>query len=100
MSRLAEIAQWYISNCDGEWEHQYGLKIGTLDNPGWSVVINLDETNLNGKAFQRIEDHQSPDSWIVCWVEANTFHGVGDPARLEEILGIFLDWRNRRMRNG
>ena len=25
------------------WEHQYGVKKGTLDNPGWRVKIDLNE---------------------------------------------------------
>jgi hypothetical protein len=92
MSVLTEIEQWYASNCDGEWEEECGLKIETLDNPGWSVRIDLDETNLEGKQFQRIEKHQSEESWIECWVEENKFRGFADPARLAEILHIFISW--------
>lgn len=33
------LQEWYIQNCDGDWEHCYGIKIGTLDNPGWSIDI-------------------------------------------------------------
>jgi hypothetical protein len=90
MSILADIQKWYTSNCDGEWEEEYGLEIGTLDNPGWSVAVDLDDTNLEGKEFQPIKSYQSEESWIECWVEENKFRGFGDPARLEEILGIFL----------
>lgn len=38
------LQNWYASQCDGEWEEQYGVKIDTLDNPGWNVRIGLDET--------------------------------------------------------
>jgi hypothetical protein len=31
---LTQIEQWYKSNCNGLWEHQFGLRIETLDNPG------------------------------------------------------------------
>ena len=92
MSVLTEIQEWYASNCDGEWEPEYGLEIGTMDNPGWSVTIDLYETNLEGKEFQRIKNHQSEESWIECWVEENKFRSFGDPGRLEEILRSFLDW--------
>ena len=92
MSVLADIQKWYASNCDGEWEHEFGLTVETMDNPGWSVTIDLDDTNLEGKEFQPIKNLQSEETWIDCQVEDNKFRGFGDPSRFEEILSIFLDW--------
>jgi hypothetical protein len=92
MSTLDEIQKWYASNCDGDWEHSYGLSIETLDNPGWSVTIDLEETNLEDRDFQRIEIHDSEESWIECWIAENKFRSFGDPNRLEEILSIFVSW--------
>ena len=86
MSVIAEIQKWYASNCDGEWEHEFGLEIETMDNPGWSVTINLDYTNLEGKEFQPVKHLESEESWVECQVEDNRFRGSGDPGRLEEIL--------------
>jgi hypothetical protein len=28
------LQQWYADHADGEWEHQNGITIATLDNPG------------------------------------------------------------------
>jgi hypothetical protein len=92
MSILNEIQEWYASNCDGDWEHLYGLTIETLDNPGWSVSIDLKDTNLEGKEFQRIKQHHTEESWIECYVEEGKFRGFGDQSRLEEIFSIFVDW--------
>jgi hypothetical protein len=42
------LQRWYVAQCNGEWEHSYGIEIGTLDNPGWSLRVDLkDTTNLN-----------------------------------------------------
>jgi hypothetical protein len=38
------LQQWYISQCDGEWEHDEGIKIQSSDNPGWIVEINVKDT--------------------------------------------------------
>ena len=46
MDTLAWIENWYQSQCHGDWEHDYGIKIETLDNPGWRVVIDLAGTEL------------------------------------------------------
>lgn len=31
------LSNWHKLNCNGDWEHTYGIKIETLDNPGWLV---------------------------------------------------------------
>ena len=33
------LMNWYSAQCDEDWEHQYGVKLETLDNPGWSLII-------------------------------------------------------------
>jgi hypothetical protein len=34
---LPRLSRWYAAHCSGEWEHQYGVSIQTIDNPGWLV---------------------------------------------------------------
>ncbi len=92
MSVLSDIQKWYASNCDGEWEHSYGISIDTLDNPGWSITVNLKDTNLEDKNFEPFKNRVSEDRWISCLVKDNKFRGAGDETKLEEILKVFLDW--------
>jgi len=95
---LSRLQNWYHSQCNGEWEHSWGITIGTLDNPGWSVEIDLIETQLNGAEFAGHsygvgdDSDQSSDEWIDCRVEGEKFLGFGGPEKLEEIMTIFLDW--------
>ena len=92
MDELTAIQEWYFNQCDGDWEHSWGIRIGTLDNPGWDVRINLWETALKTVPF-RVIDNLAPDSdWIKCWVEDAEFHGVGGPLMLRAILRHFLEW--------
>ena len=92
MSLWSDVQMWFASNCDGEWEHDFGIKIETMSDPGWLVVIDLEETNLEGKEFEPVKEESSEDSWIDCRVEESKFRGMGDAARLEEILRTFIDW--------
>jgi Immunity protein 53 len=92
MNALIELQHWYSSQCNGEWEHSFGITIGTLDNPGWTVEIDLDGTFLKELPFAEISRSGSDDCWIRCWREGLKFKGVGDTKRLEEILGVFLSW--------
>ncbi|UCH44768.1 MAG: hypothetical protein JSV11_10785 [Nitrospiraceae bacterium] len=41
MNNFDRLNRWYINQCNGDWEHQYGIVIETLDNPGWRVKIDL-----------------------------------------------------------
>jgi hypothetical protein len=34
------LTQWYLAQCNEDWEHSYGVAIGTLDNPGWSLEVD------------------------------------------------------------
>ena len=43
---LLWLMNWYAQQCDGDWEHENGIKIGTLDNPGWYIKIMLGGTEL------------------------------------------------------
>jgi hypothetical protein len=94
-SVLQKFERWYANQCNGEWEHDLGIEIGTLDNPGWKITINLAGTALEGRAFQRreqgLEDARSTD-WHSIWTENAKFEGRGDPFKLLFILGLFLEW--------
>ena len=89
---IKEIENWYLSNCNGDWEHQYGVTIESLDNPGWRIFIDLKGTKLEQIDFDEINNTASESEWIVCKVENNKFIGAGGPHKLDEILNIFIDW--------
>ncbi len=92
MSVLGDLQKSYTANCNGGWEHFFGVVIETLDNPGWSVKIDLEGTTLDGKQYQAFRRELSEEQWIYCCVEDNKFIGAGDETQLEEILKAFLSW--------
>src|SRR4051812_6658334 len=91
---------WYLAQCDEEWEHQYGVSIGTLDNPGWSLTVDLEKTALEGKRFEPISENaaQSQASsqrldgdvpWLVASVEGTKFKAFGGPRDLPRLIEAF-----------
>lgn len=92
VSMLEWIQKWYISNCDGNWEHIYGINIYTLDNPGWSVNIELFDTDLEYANFETIQKYTNDNNWVHCSVADGVFKGSGSADKLEEILKIFSEW--------
>lgn len=92
---LQWVQQYYASCCNGDWEHGEGVSIETLDNPGWYVRINLQDTTLARQAFERIEIEHDEQNWYFCWIEDCKFHGAGGVYNLITILTIFRDWVER-----
>jgi hypothetical protein len=91
-SALAELQHWYATQTDTDWEHSYGIRIETLDNPGWRVEIDLADTELFEHPFDEVSDLESAQEWIICRVEAGKFTGSAGPLMLEEIIRTFLRW--------
>lgn len=98
MTTLAKLQEWYICQCDEDWEHSYGVRIETLDNPGWLLTIDLTGTALKDRAFpiysygtDETADTSGAD-WVDCRISENKFQAAGGPAQLEEMINIFLTW--------
>ncbi len=51
MDSMQRLVQWWRAQCDGEWEHEFGITIETMDNPGWLVKIDLSYTNADVQSF-------------------------------------------------
>lgn len=90
------LQNWYIQQCDGDWEHEFGIKIDTLDNPGWSVSIDLIGTNLENKNLTKINQLTTENDWIQCKVENYKFQGAGGPKNLTDIIHVFIEWQNSK----
>jgi len=101
MNELSELQNWYVSNCNEDWEHQNGIKIESLDNPGWAIDIDLEETELENKMFTQIEkglgQNASENDWYSCKVENNKFIGRCGLLHLKTVMSIFIDWRKKQV---
>ncbi|MBS0622429.1 MAG: immunity 53 family protein [Verrucomicrobia bacterium] len=86
------LQNWYCAQCDGDWEHEFGIKIDTLDNPGWTVEIDLQDTKLDGKTFNKVDRQTSEDDWVQCEVQDGKYIGAGGPRNLADIIDVFIIW--------
>jgi hypothetical protein len=83
---LSALEQWYATQCNGEWEHSYGVKIDTLDNPGWQVQIDLNETRKQDSLLALVKLDRTETNWIYYWIEKKRFEIVCGPLNLSEAL--------------
>ena len=89
---LSKLQHFYYAQCDGDWEHSEGIKIDTLDNPGWSLSISLIDTYLEDKKLDYIKIERSEHDWIICYLRDGKFEGRGGPLNLSELLEVFFNW--------
>jgi len=89
---ISSLERWYLSQCNGEWEHGFGVHIDTLDNPGWTVRINLRDTKKQDAVLKRVRVDRSENDWIQYWVEKRDFHIACGPTNLSEAIDIFVRW--------
>ena len=98
MSAINELETWYLSQCNEDWEHTYGIEVGTLDNPGWYLKIDLADTELESKKYDEFsygvgdEAELSGNNWLITNIEEGKFIGCGGPHKLEELIRVFLAW--------
>jgi len=84
------LVKWYREQCNGDWEHQNGIHLETLDNPGWSLDVNLAETSLAGRTVPLTKVERTEDDWVFYEVKGDVFSGNCGPENLIEMVGLFL----------
>jgi hypothetical protein len=89
---LSWLLLWFATECNGDWEHGYGIRISTLDKPGWSFRVSLIATELENKAFERTVTKRSQNDWLFCSIEKGHFEGACGIFNLSEVLKIFREW--------
>jgi hypothetical protein len=89
---LSLLENWYAARCDGVWEHQRGIRIRTLDNPGWSLEIDLNGTKAESRSLDVVKLSRTESDWIHYWVEKKKFFARMGPVNLTETIGIFCRW--------
>ena len=93
MEMIKWLEEWYAKQCVDEWEHMAGVKIYTIDNPGWHIKIDIIDTDVEDKPFEKYEYNLDDDNdWMFCQVKNGKFDAAGDPNKLGEIIRIFKEW--------
>lgn len=87
---LRELENWYAQECDGDWEHTYGIRIETLDNPGWMLTIDLEDTKWHDLTIARTIDERTSTDWVQHEAGARRYLALGGAHNLEEMIDKFL----------
>ncbi len=86
------LSKWYKSHCTDDYKNDGIIHVGTLDNPGWALDINLENTELERKKFPALLVNRSENNWLHCKIVNNKFIGDCGPLNFSEIIYIFRHW--------
>jgi hypothetical protein len=86
---LAFLEAWYAAQCNGDWEHEFGVTLETLDNPGWRLKVDLVGTALEGRVTARNATESTEAGWLHFWSDGTAFHAAGGDRSLRSILAAF-----------
>jgi hypothetical protein len=89
---MARLAGWFLSQCDGDWEHSHSVELGTLDNPGWAISIDIQGTELERRPVERKTVRRSQADWVEVWPDDHAWRADCGLLNLDEMVGYFLDW--------
>ena len=92
MEILQWIQQWYKEQCDGDWEHSYRIVIESLDNPGWLIRVDLENTKLKDEILQYKLIEKTENDWYSTKIDQKVFYAAGDPDKLEFLLEKFREF--------
>lgn len=89
-NQIERLVEWYRRQCNGDWEHLNGVKLVTIDNPGWSLDVNLVETSVAERTALPTMVERTDDDWIFYEAKEGLFRGRCGPGNLTELLALFL----------
>lgn len=93
MNGLQWLQEWLLENCNIDSDHYYGILIETIDNPGWHIKIQLQDTILVNTVFKKLNiQRENENDWLYCETKNNAFEANCGPKNLEEVILIFRDW--------
>jgi hypothetical protein len=78
--------------CDGSWEHEYGLTLTNIDNPGWDFKFDLKDTDIVDIPYEDLLVENDKYDWYHCRIKDRRFEGWGGAKNLTDILLEFKKW--------
>lgn len=90
MSSIAKLQDWLSAECNGDWEHSFGVNIESSDNPGWIVKIDIWETELADRGPFEKKWNRSESDWGNIAITKSAFEASCSLSNLELVLDEFF----------
>ena len=98
-SNFGLFLEWLKSHWNGDWEHSYGFDIGTMDNPGFSITIDLQETECadyppdsRNRDYEAQYQADPPAIWYEINRDADKFVAYCSFDAFDVVFGEFMEF--------
>ncbi len=89
------LSNWYKIECNGDWEHTYGITINITQDRVF-VEIDIDDTRFdNDSIMSEIKFESSKNDWVNIEIENQKFVAKGDRSKLIQIIEYFIEIHER-----
>jgi Immunity protein 53 len=88
---LERLEEWFYEKCDGDWEHESGVKIWSTTGGCWEFRISLGDADLCKKI--PIQSHSVTDKvWYKTKIQDLDYCAICGPLGLGVAISDFLKW--------
>lgn len=91
------VQDWFTNQCDGMWEHGYGVRVNMISEPGWHVRIELRNTPWAEKKTELVREKLPTGEIVYYEVKNGYFEAKGGISTLEILLNIFKKWIEKNL---
>jgi hypothetical protein len=97
---VRRLEQLLVSLSNGEWEHDMGITIENLDNPGWLIRISLNGTEFQDISVDPRIVERSEHDWLQVKTEIDDHDkfltSACGPQNLREALEVMFAILDRK----
>jgi hypothetical protein len=89
MTNIIWLQNWFHSQCDEDWEHEHQIVIQTIDNPGWNLIIDINDTIWKDLNTSWVFFENNETDWYGYKCENGIFNASGDLKKLDFLINLF-----------
>lgn len=91
-SHLDWLQLWYHSQCDGDWEHQYGVTMTLKKSEEWEFDIDLTYTEMQGIHLSDAEQSDPEGGWLRWRSDGWHFRAECSRKNVIAVIAEFRTW--------
>ncbi len=89
MSNLSWFTKWYTNQVCKSTGNPFHIKITTIENSAWSIVIDLRHTKFEKTILKKESKIKSDYNWFTIEIKNKEFLAEGDFTKLDFLIGKF-----------
>ncbi len=86
------LMYWFWSQCNGDWEHEYGIVLDTTSEGKWKLDISISNSILDGVEFISNDFIANAGNEVECKFDNQSLVVYADTQNIIRVLQSFRAW--------